>query len=77
MTAFRIGPRCNDDDVGKDAIGDIGLRTVQNPVVAHIHGAAFHTSQIAAGAWLRHRYGQYFFAADNARHEPRLLFIGA
>jgi hypothetical protein len=47
---------CDDDEkVAELAVGDVGLRAVQNPTVAAARGARANAGQVAAGIGLRHR----------------------
>jgi hypothetical protein len=73
----RVGLRDHDHEVGVDAVGDEGLRPVDDPVVAVTPGARLDPLQVGAGAGLGHGDRRDELAAAEPRQPPLLLLVGA
>ncbi|OWK48973.1 hypothetical protein PSOLE_01950 [Pseudomonas oleovorans subsp. oleovorans] len=69
----RVGLGCDDHYISQVAVGDEHLGTVEQPVIALVHGRGAHAGQIGAGRRLGHRHRQDGFTADDARQQARLL----
>ena len=57
-------------------IGDVGLRAVEQPMVARVLGARFYAGQVRAGAGLGHRDRQDRIARDATGQPTCLLLLG-
>ena len=53
---LRISFGGDDHQITVDPIGDIGLLTIEHPVVIFLNGMGAHSCQIAARVGLRHRH---------------------
>ena len=71
------GPCRDDHDVRELPVGDVRLRSVQQPVVAFVLGARLHAGHVAAGARLRHCDRQDLLALDERGQETGLLLVVA
>ena len=74
---FRVGFRGDDDDIGIDAVGDVGLGAIEQEVVAHVPGGAAHAGQVAAGVRLGHGHREYGVAAHAAGQKTLPLLLVA
>jgi hypothetical protein len=72
-----IGLRCHDEKIPDLTVGNIGLRSVEQPMIAFIFGSRFHPGEIAAGTGLRHGNAENRFALDALRQNAHFLFFGA
>ena len=73
----RIGLGHHDDQVGKLAVGDEGLGTVDAVLVAVLLGARLDALQVGAGTRLGHGDGPDQFAGRHPRQPLLLLFLRA
>ena len=72
---LRVGLGRHDHQIGIDAVGDIGLGAVQQPMVTAVFGVGAHTGQIAAGIGFGHGDGEDGFALHAARQKAHALFF--
>ena len=73
----RIGLGDDDDEIGRAAIGDEGLRAVDDIVVAVAPGRGLDRLKVGAGARLGHGDGADQFAGGQPRQPALLLLLGA
>ena len=73
----RVGLDRGDDEVGVDAVGDEGLRAVDDVVVAVADGRGRHRGEVGADARLGHGDGGDQLARRDARQPAGLLLVGA
>ena len=73
----RIGLGDDDDQVGVLAVGDEGLRAVEDVAVALLHRGGADALQVGAGAGLAHGDGADHLAAGELGQPALLLLLGA
>ncbi|MNG06121.1 hypothetical protein D3C84_893440 [compost metagenome] len=73
VTALGVGTCCNHHHVSENAVGDISLRTVEQPVVTTVLGSSTNTGQVTSGIGLGHCNGEDALATDRRRQEAHLL----
>ena len=73
----RIGLGDDDDQVGVLAVGDEGLRAVEQVAVAGLLRGGLHALQVGAGARLGHGDGADQFAGGELRQPALFLLLGA
>ena len=71
-----VGAADHDDQVGQDAVGDEGLRPVEDVVVARVDRSRTDPLEVGAGARLGHRDRRHEVAGDAARQPALLLLVG-
>ena len=74
---LRIGLGDDDDQVGVLAVGDEGLRAVEQVAVALLHRRGADVLQVGAGAGLAHGDGADHLAAGELGQPALLLLLGA
>ncbi len=74
---LRVGLGRDNNNVRVDAVGNIGLGTVQQEMVAHVLRVGAHARQVTARIGLGHGHGQDGISFDAARQEALALFLGA
>ncbi len=72
-----IGLGDDDDEVGVLAVGDEGLRAVEDDLVARADGGGLDALQVGTGAGFGHGDGRDDFAARHLRQPVLLLFFRA
>ena len=71
VAGVRVGLRHEHDEVGPVAVGDVGLRAVDDPLVAVAHGARLDAGHVGAGVGLGDAEAGDLLAADRrARGSP-------
>jgi hypothetical protein len=73
----RIGLRRDDDDIRIDTVGDVGLGTVEHPVVPVLHRRAAHAGEVAACIRLGHGDGEDRLAPHAAGQKALALLRAA
>ena len=73
---LRIGFGSNNDYIGIDPIGNVGLGAIEQPVIILLHGCGPHSRQITARIGLSHGDSQYMLAADTFWQQPFTLLLG-
>jgi hypothetical protein len=74
-SGIRLGD--HEDEIGLLPVGDEGLRTVDDVVVAVPARRGPDALQVRSGSWLGHRDGAYEFSRRKARQPAALLLLGA
>src|SRR5690606_11442925 len=72
-----VGARRHHHQIGELAVGNVGFRAVQQPVIAHVYRSGLHAGEIGASAGLGHRHCENFLAGDAGRQPALFLLVGA
>ena len=70
-----VGLRRDNDQVGVDAVGNVGLGALEHPVVVGLHRGGAHAREVAAGVGLGHGNRQDGLAAHTPGQEALTLFL--
>ena len=77
VAGVRVGLRDEHDEVGAVAVGDVGLRAVDDVLVAVAHGARLDAGDVGAGVGLGDAEAEDLLALDRGHEVLLLLLLGA